>query len=123
MRTVLRQDPDIILVGEIRDFETAEIAVQAGQTGHYVLSTIHTIDSIEVITRLRKIGIANYDIASILSTSVSQRLIRRICPECGAKREFNENEKEVIEKIAKKYGMNIDFKDKYTYTAVRMSTL
>ncbi len=123
LRTVLRQDPDIILVGEIRDFETAEIAVQAGQTGHYVLSTIHTIDSIEVITRLRKIGIANYDIASILSTSVSQRLIRRICPECGAKREFNENEKEVIEKIAKKYGMNIDFKDKYTYTAVRMSTL
>ena len=123
LRTVLRQDPDIILVGEIRDFETAEIAVQAGQTGHYVLSTIHTIDSIEVITRLRKIGIANYDIASILSTSVSQRLIRRICPECGAKREFNENEKEVIEKIAKKYGMNVDFKDKYTYTAVRMSTL
>lgn len=54
LRTVLRQDPDIILVGEIRDRETAEIAMQAGQTGHYVLSTIHTIDSIEVITRLRK---------------------------------------------------------------------
>ena len=56
LRTVLRQDPDIILVGEIRDRETAEIAMQAGQTGHYVLSTIHTIDSIEVITRLKKNG-------------------------------------------------------------------
>ena len=66
LRTVLRQDPDIILVGEIRDRETAEIAMQAGQTGHYVLSTIHTIDSIEVITRLRKMGMSNYDISSIL---------------------------------------------------------
>ena len=54
LRTILRQDPDIILVGEIRDQETAEIAMQAGQTGHYVLSTIHTIDAVEVITRLRK---------------------------------------------------------------------
>lgn len=88
LRTVLRQDPDIILVGEVRDNETAEIAMQAGQTGHYVLSTIHTIDSIEVITRLRKMGISNYDIASTLATTVSQRLIRRICPECAQKREF-----------------------------------
>ena len=60
LRTILRQDPDIILVGEIRDKETAEIAMQAGQTGHYVLSTIHTIDAVEVITRLRKIGISDY---------------------------------------------------------------
>ena len=59
LRTVLRQDPDVILVGEIRDRETAEIAIQAGQTGHYVLSTIHTIDSIEVINRLRKIGVSD----------------------------------------------------------------
>ena len=64
LRTVLRQDPDIILLGEIRDQETAEIAVQAGQTGHYVLSTIHTIDAIEVINRLRKMGLSDYDIAS-----------------------------------------------------------
>ena len=77
LRTVLRQDPDIILVGEIRDNETAEIAMQAGQTGHYVLSTIHTIDAIEVITRLRKFGVSNYDIASTLATSVSQRLAHR----------------------------------------------
>ncbi len=88
LRTVLRQDPDIILVGEIRDSETAEIAMQAGQTGHYVLSTIHTIDSVEVITRLRKMGISNYDIASILATSVSQRLVRKVCPHCARRREF-----------------------------------
>ena len=82
LRTVLRQDPDIILVGEIRDLETAEIAIQAGQTGHYVLSTIHTIDSIEVINRLRKMGVSDYDIGSILATSVSERLVRKGCPKC-----------------------------------------
>ena len=78
LRTVLRQDPDIILLGEIRDKETAEIAMQAGQTGHYVLTTIHTIDAVEVITRLRKMGVSNYDISSTLATSVWQRLIRRL---------------------------------------------
>ena len=96
LRTVLRQDPDIILVGEIRDRETAEIAMQAGQTGHYVLSTIHTIDSIEVITRLRKMGISNYDISSILATSVSQRLVRKICPYCAKEREFTDQEKDIM---------------------------
>ena len=115
LRTVLRQDPDIILVGEIRDRETAEIAMQAGQTGHYVLSTIHTIDSIEVITRLRKIGVSNYDIASTLATSMSQRLVRRVCPECAEKRDFTEEEKDIINKIAKKYGVKYDFNGKYTY--------
>ncbi len=118
LRTVLRQDPDIILVGEIRDKETAEIAMQAGQTGHYVLSTIHTIDSIEVITRLRKMGISNYDIASILATSVSQRLVRRICPHCSVERDFNEKEIEVINKIGEKYGIKFDLANKKTYTAV-----
>ena len=93
LRTVLRQDPDVILVGEIRDRETAEIAIQAGQTGHYVLSTIHTIDSIEVINRLRKIGVSDYDIASTLATSISQRLVRRLCHECRREREFTEEEK------------------------------
>ena len=118
LRTVLRQDPDIILVGEIRDKETAEIAMQAGQTGHYVLSTIHTIDSIEVITRLRKMGISNYDIASILATSVSQRLVRRICPHCAVERDFNEKEIEVINKIGEKYGIKFDLANKKTYDAV-----
>ena len=118
LRTVLRQDPDIILVGEIRDRETAEIAMQAGQTGHYVLSTIHTIDSIEVITRLRKMGMSNYDIASILATSVSQRLVRKVCPHCAKKRDFTEQEKEIINKIGEKYNVNFDFTNKKTYEIV-----
>ena len=118
LRTVLRQDPDIILVGEIRDKETAEIAMQAGQTGHYVLSTIHTIDSVEVITRLRKIGVSDYDIASTLATSLSQRLVRRICKKCAIKREYTEEEKNIINGIAKKYGTEFDFTGKYTYDTV-----
>lgn len=118
LRTVLRQDPDIILVGEIRDKETAEIAMQAGQTGHYVLSTIHTIDSIEVITRLRKMGVSNYDISSTLATSVSQRLIRRICKNCAIERDYTEEEKEIINKIGKRYGEEYDFTGKRTYQAV-----
>ncbi len=118
LRTVLRQDPDIILVGEIRDNETAEIAMQAGQTGHYVLSTIHTIDSIEVITRLRKMGISNYDISSILATSVSQRLVRRICPNCAKEREFTEEEKSVIRKIGEKYGQDFNLDGVKTYEPV-----
>ena len=118
LRTVLRQDPDVILVGEIRDLETAEIAVQAGQTGHYVLSTIHTIDSIEVINRLRKMGISDYDIASILATSVSERLVRRICPHCKREREFNEEEKQIIERIMNKYGEEINFDNLKTYDPV-----
>ena len=121
LRTVLRQDPDIILVGEIRDRETAEIAMQAGQTGHYVLSTIHTIDSIEVITRLRKIGVSNYDIASTLATSVSQRLVRRVCPKCAIEREYTQEEKDLINGIAKKYGVEYDFKGKHTYDTVGCS--
>ena len=118
LRTILRQDPDIILVGEIRDKETAEIAMQAGQTGHYVLSTIHTIDAVEVITRLRKLGISNYDIASTLATTVSQRLVRRLCPKCAVERDFNKEELNFINKIEEKYDIKFDMKDKKTYDAV-----
>jgi len=115
LRTILRQDPDIILVGEIRDLETAEIAMQSGQTGHYVLSTIHTIDAIEVITRLRKLGISDYDISSTLATSVSQRLIRKPCPHCAVKRKFAEEEMAIMQKLVDKYGVKFDFKDKFTF--------
>ncbi|MCI8482386.1 MAG: Flp pilus assembly complex ATPase component TadA [Clostridia bacterium] len=121
LRTVLRQDPDIILVGEIRDKETAEIAMQAGQTGHYVLSTIHTIDSIEVITRLRKMGVSNYDIASTLATSVSQRLVRKICPHCARQRPFTDKEMQIMNSIASKNGEILDFNEKVTYDAVGCS--
>ena len=117
LRTVLRQDPDIILVGEIRDRETGEIAIQAGQTGHYVLSTIHTIDAIEVITRLRKMGLSDYDIASTLATSISQRLVRKLCPECRRERKFSEEEKKIITTLGNRYGVEFDLKGK-TYDAV-----
>lgn len=118
LRTVLRQDPDIILVGEIRDLETAEIAVQSGQTGHYVLSTIHTIDSIEVINRLRKMGISDYDIASILATTVSQRLVRKICPHCRRERNFTEEEKQIMTNILEKYGETANLENAKTYDSV-----
>ena len=118
LRTVLRQDPDVILLGEIRDRETAEIAIQAGQTGHYVLSTIHTIDAVEVINRLRKMGLSDYDIASTLATSVSQRLVRRICTKCRKERDFTQKEKDIINEIASKYGEKIDFSNLKTYDAV-----
>ena len=118
LRTVLRQDPDIVLVGEIRDTETAEIAMQAGQTGHYVLSTIHTIDSLEVITRLRKMGISDYDISSTIATVISQRLVRKVCPKCAKQREFTEKEKELIKGIMDKYNVPVDFTNKYTYVPV-----
>ncbi len=115
LRTILRQDPDVILLGEIRDLETAEIAFQAGQTGHYVLSTIHTINAVEVVTRLKKMGVTEYDIASTLATAISQRLVRTICPECGEKRPFTTEEKKIITEMLDKYGQKVDFTGKFTY--------
>ena len=117
LRTVLRQDPDIILVGEIRDRETGEIAIQAGQTGHYVLSTIHTIDSIEVITRLRKMGLSDYDISSTLATAVSQRLVRKLCEKCRKERKFNDEEKKLMKSMGEKYNVEFDLSGN-TYDAV-----
>ena len=118
LRTILRQDPDVILLGEIRDKETAEIAIQAGQTGHYVLSTIHTIDAIEVVTRLRKMGLTDYDISSTVGTTISQRLLRRLCPHCKREREFSDFEKDVIDKIGKKYDKQFNLDGVKTYDAV-----
>ncbi len=82
LRSILRQDPDVIMVGEIRDIETAEIAIQASLTGHLVLSTLHTNDAPSAITRLLDMGIEPYLLASSLSGVVAQRLVRTICPEC-----------------------------------------
>ena len=118
LRTILRQDPDIILVGEIRDKETAEIAIQAGQTGHYVLSTIHTIDAIEAITRLRKMGLSDYDISSTVATVISQRLVRKLCPKCKKEREFSEQEKDVLKKYSEKYNVSLDYENTKTYDAI-----
>lgn len=82
LRSILRQDPDVIAVGEIRDGETAEIAMRAAITGHLVLSTIHTNNAPATIDRLRDIGVPNYLIATALNGVISQRLVRRVCPEC-----------------------------------------
>ena len=82
LRSILRQDPDVILVGEIRDKETAGIAVQAALTGHLVLSTLHTIDAASSVARLVDIGVDSYKIAAALKGVIAQRLLRRLCPHC-----------------------------------------
>jgi type II secretory ATPase GspE/PulE/Tfp pilus assembly ATPase PilB-like protein/ActR/RegA family two-component response regulator len=82
LRSILRQDPDVILVGEVRDKETAMIAVQASLTGHMVLTTLHTIDASSSVTRLMDIGIESYKIAAAIKGVVAQRLLRRLCPHC-----------------------------------------
>jgi type II secretory ATPase GspE/PulE/Tfp pilus assembly ATPase PilB-like protein len=82
LRSILRHDPDVILVGEIRDVETAEIAIQASLTGHLVFSTLHTNDAPTALTRLVDMGIEPYLVASSLEAVVAQRLVRVICPEC-----------------------------------------
>ena len=82
LRHIVRQDPDVILVGEIRDLETAEIAIQASLTGHLVFSTLHTNDAPGAITRLQDMGVEGYLVASVLEGVLAQRLVRRICPVC-----------------------------------------
>jgi type IV pilus assembly protein PilB len=82
LRAILRQDPDVIMVGEIRDYETAEMAVRAALTGHLVFSTLHTNDAVGTIVRLLNMGIEPFLVCSALTMSVAQRLVRKICPEC-----------------------------------------
>ena len=82
LRAFLRQDPDILMVGEIRDLETANIAIQAAQTGHLVLSTLHTNDAPSTLVRLRNMGTATYNIAASVTLITAQRLVRRLCPHC-----------------------------------------
>ncbi|MDR1401765.1 MAG: type II/IV secretion system protein [Puniceicoccales bacterium] len=83
LRSILRQDPDVIMLGEIRDSESGDIAVRASVTGHLVVSTLHTNDAVGSITRLKDIGIASYMIASALEMVCAQRLVRRLCPHCA----------------------------------------
>jgi general secretion pathway protein E len=82
LRSILRQDPDVIMVGEIRDLETAQIAVQAALTGHLVLSTLHTNSAAASITRLRDMGLEDYLMTAVLRGVLAQRLVRRLCPQC-----------------------------------------
>jgi type IV pilus assembly protein PilB len=82
LRAFLRQDPDIIMVGEIRDLETADIAIKAAQTGHLVLSTLHTNDAPSTLVRMRNMGVAPFNVASSVILITAQRLARRLCPTC-----------------------------------------
>ncbi len=102
LRHILRQDPDIIMIGEIRDVETAEIAIQASLTGHLVLSTLHTNDAPSSITRLVDMGIEPYLLSSSIVGVIAQRLVRRICPEC--RQPYNPSDKEL-------QNVNLDRKD------------
>ena len=89
LRALMRQDPDIIMVGEIRDLETAEMAVQASLTGHLVLSTLHTNDAPSAVTRLMELGIKPYLVNATLSGVMAQRLVRILCPHCKLKVELH----------------------------------
>jgi type IV pilus assembly protein PilB len=89
LRSFLRQDPDIIMVGEIRDVETAEIAVKASQTGHLVLSTLHTGSAPETVSRLMNMGIEPYNLASSLALVIAQRLVRTLCPNCKTRKDVS----------------------------------
>ena len=91
LRSFLRQDPDIVMVGEIRDLETAEIAIKAAQTGHMVLSTLHTNDAPQTIARLMNMGIAPYNITSSVTLVIAQRLARRLCPKCKRAADLPDN--------------------------------
>ena len=82
LRAILRQDPDVVMVGEIRDLDTAQIAVQASQTGHLVLSTLHTNTAVGAVTRLRDMGVEPYQLSSSLVGLMAQRLVRTLCPHC-----------------------------------------
>lgn len=92
LRSFLRQDPDVVMVGEIRDLETAEIAIKAAQTGHLVLSTLHTNSAAETLTRLINMGVPGYNIASSVNLIIAQRLARRLCTECRQPEEVPEHE-------------------------------
>ena len=102
LRSILRQDPDIIMIGEIRDDETARIAVRASITGHLVLSTIHTNNSLNTIERLLDMEVERYLLGSALTGIISQRLVKRLCPKCRTSRPTTNYEKILFEKVLHK---------------------
>lgn len=97
LRALLRQDPDVIMIGEIRDYETAEIAVRASITGHLVLSTLHTNDSVATIVRLIDMGVPPYLVSASVNAIIAQRLVKRLCPYCKQKRALSDAEKVMLE--------------------------
>ena len=99
LRSFLRQDPDVILVGEIRDPETAAVAVQAAMTGHLVLASVHANDAVAVAPRLRNMGVEPYQLAAALRGAAAQRLVRKLCPICRRMRPANEAERRFVESL------------------------
>lgn len=96
LRAILRQDPDIVMIGEIRDLETAEIAVQASLTGHLVLSTLHTNSALGALTRLRDMGVESFLLSSSIVGLIAQRLVRKLCSDCKIPHQLREDEKELM---------------------------
>ena len=97
LRALLRQDPDVIMIGEIRDYETAEIAVRASITGHLVLSTLHTNDSVSTIVRLIDMGVPPYLVSASVNAIIAQRLVKRLCPYCKRKHTLTDSERALLE--------------------------
>ena len=110
LRSILRQDPDIIMIGEIRDLETARIAIQASLTGHLVFSTLHTNSSAATVTRLIDMGVENYLLASTVNGILAQRLVRRLCPHCAAPHSNPAQWRQHIEREIPSYHMSRDLK-------------
>jgi len=111
LRSIMRQDPDVILIGEIRDIETAEIAIQAALTGHLVFSTLHTNDAAGTIPRLIDLGVRPVNIAPAINLSVAQRLVRQLCPNCKEDRNIDAKDLELIKKSLANLPGNISVPD------------
>ncbi len=122
LRSILRQDPDIIMIGEMRDLETTEIAVRAALTGHLVLSTVHTNDAAGAIPRLIDLGIQTYLLTPAINAIVGQRLVRKLCPHCKIQQELTPADEEKIKKIlaviSPKAGIDVPKDPLITYKAV-----
>ncbi len=101
----LRQDPDIIMVGEIRDFDTLQTATSASLTGHLVLSTLHTKSAADTLDRIINMGLKPYILASALDTIIAQRLVRRICPHCKTEKQKTPQDTALIEAMMEEIGM------------------
>ena len=110
LRSALRQDPDIVLIGEMRDEETAEIALRAAMTGHLVLSTLHTNDAVSTVNRLMDIGIKSYLLASALHAILAQRLVRRVCESCAQAAELTDQQKAWLNSFVNEKQFNVTFK-------------
>lgn len=106
LRTILRQDPDIVMVGEIRDLETLEVAVRASLTGHLVFSTLHTNTAISSVTRMVNMGLPAYLISATLNAALSQRLVRKVCKACGKREKLKDMAREALERCL---GQTVDF--------------